>query len=152
MKTSAGLLAFRRASGGLEVFLVHPGGPFYRSKDDGVWSIPKGEFNEDEEPLAAAQREFMEETGFVVDGNFMELGTAKQKSGKLVHAWAVAADFDADAMVSNTFEMEWPPRSGRKAEFPEVDKGCWYGMAEARVKIIPGQAEFLERLEALLAR
>ena len=146
MKTSAGLLAFRRAPGGLDVFLIHSGGPFYRRKDDGVWSIPKGEPGDDEDLLAAAQREFREETGFVVSGDFIPLGHVKQKGGKVVHAWAIEADFDAAALVSNTFQLEWPPRSGVMQEYPEVDRGAWYTLAEAQVKMLPAQLPLVERL------
>ena len=142
-KTSAGLLLYRHASDGLDVFLVHPGGPFWAHKDDGVWSIPKGEFEPGEDPLAAAQREFMEETGFTPSGDFVPLTPLKQPSGKVVHAWAVEGDCDPALLRSNTFVFK-----GR--EYPEIDRGAWFGLAEARKKILRGQAEFLEQLDAQL--
>src|SRR5829696_7412301 len=123
MKQAAGLLVYRRTGGGLEVFLVHPGGPFYARKDDGVWSIPKGLFDADEDPLAPARREFEEETGQKIAGDFFELKPITQKGGKIVYAWAVEANVDADDIVSNTFDLEWPPKSGKMQEFPEVDRG-----------------------------
>jgi predicted NUDIX family NTP pyrophosphohydrolase len=150
-KQSAGLLPYRLRDGQLEVFLVHPGGPFWARKDEGAWSIPKGEFADGEDALATAQRELTEETGFTVAGPFRPLGTIRQAGGKLVHAFAVAADFDAARVVSNQFELEWPPRSGRKVSFPEVDRAAWFNLAEARVKMNPAQAEFLPRLQAALA-
>ncbi|HYU28464.1 MAG TPA: NUDIX domain-containing protein [Gemmatimonadales bacterium] len=142
-KTSAGLLLYRHASDGLEVFLVHPGGPFWAHKDDGVWSIPKGEFGPDEDPLAAAQREFTEETGFTASGDFVPLTPVKQPSGKVVHAWAVERDCDPALVRSNTFEFK-----GR--EYPEIDRAAWFGLAEARRKILRGQAGFLDELDAQL--
>jgi len=142
-KTSAGLLLYRHASDGLEVFLVHPGGPFWAHKDDGVWSIPKGEFGPDEDPLAAAQREFTEETGFTASGDFVPLTPLKQPSGKVVHAWALEGDCDPALVRSNTFEFK-----GR--EYPEIDRAAWFGLAEARKKILRGQAGFLEELDAQL--
>ena len=150
MIISAGLLAYRRREGKLEVFLVHPGGPFYKKKDEGVWSIPKGEFDNGESPIDAARREFTEETGFPAEGEFIPLGEAKQRSGKLVHAWAFETDFDAARMQSNTFRMEWPPKSGQTAEFPEVDRGEWFDLTEARRKMLAGQVVFLEALESRL--
>jgi predicted NUDIX family NTP pyrophosphohydrolase len=144
-KRSAGLLMYRRHHG-LEVFLVHPGGPLWAKKDLGAWSIPKGEYGKDEEPLAAARREFEEETGFPAVGDFIELGELKQPSGKIVSAWAFEGDCDAQNLRSNNFEMEWPPRSGRTMEFPEVDRGSWYSIEEARKYLLPGQLEFLDRL------
>ena len=144
-KRSAGLLMYRRKEG-LEVFLVHPGGPFWAKKDLGAWSIPKGEYEVDEEPLAAARREFKEETGIPATGNFIELGELRQPGGKVVSAWAFEGDFDANELRSNTFEMEWPPRSGRKMEFPEVDRGAWYSVEEARRRLTPGQIIFVDRL------
>lgn len=137
MKTSAGLLLYRRRGNVLEVFLVHPGGPFWATKDDGAWSIPKGELAPGEEPLAAARREFTEETGLVAEGDFMQLTPLKQKSGKVVHAWAVAMDCDPAAIRSNTFTFK-----GR--EYPEIDRAGWFGIPEARKKILPGQAAFLD--------
>ncbi len=146
---SAGILAYRRRSGEVEVLLVHPGGPFWAKKDLGAWSIPKGLFVPGEDPLAAARREFTEETGFVLEGEFAPLGPLKQPSGKTVHAWAVEADLDATKIVSNTFELEWPPKSGTRRAFPEVDKGAWFSLREAQEKILKGQREFLDRLTRL---
>lgn len=144
-KRSAGLLMYRRKSG-VEVFLVHPGGPFWARKDLGVWSIPKGEYGAGEEALAAARREFEEETGFSADGDFIELGEVRQASGKIVSAWAVEGDCDPASLRSNTLELEWPPRSGRKMEFPEVDRGGWFALEEARKHLLAGQVMFLDRL------
>jgi predicted NUDIX family NTP pyrophosphohydrolase len=151
-KRSAGLLLFRDRAGALEVLLVHPGGPFWARKDAGAWSIPKGEFGDDEAPLAAAQREFAEETGATVDGDFIALTPVRQWSGKIVHAWAVRADFDPARLRSNTFTMEWPPKSGQLREFPEVDRAAWFTLDEARAKIQPGQLPLLDRLAELLQR
>jgi len=131
------------------VLLIHPGGPFWKGRDAGAWSIPKGELDEGEEPLAAARREFTEETGFVAAGAFVALTPRRQKSGKTIHAWAVEGDCDAAALKSNEFEMEWPPRSGRLARFPEADRAEWFPIAEARLKLIAGQLAFLDDLEAL---
>jgi len=133
------------------VFLVHPGGPFWSRKDAGAWSIAKGEYEPDEEPLDAARREFREETGFEASGEFVPLGEVKQAGGKVVAAWAFRGDFDAAAIVSNTFEMEWPPRSGRLREFPEVDRAAWFTLEAARVKMLESQRSFLERLAAATA-
>jgi predicted NUDIX family NTP pyrophosphohydrolase len=150
-KQTAGLLLHRVRDGRLEVFLVHPGGPFWAKKDDAAWSIPKGEFVEPEDPLAAAQREFTEETGFIAAGPFVSLGTLKPSGGKVIHAFAAAApDLDPTKIVSNTFAMEWPPRSGKTAEFPEVDRAAWFDVATADQKIHRGQAELLTRLIASL--
>jgi predicted NUDIX family NTP pyrophosphohydrolase len=149
-KQSAGLLVFRRSKSGLEVFLVHPGGPFWAKKDQGAWSIPKGEFAEDEEGLAAARREFREEVGQDVAGEFLPLTPRRQPSRKTVHAWAVEGEVDARALVSNEFELEWPPRSGRMQRFPEVDAGAWFHLDEARRLIQPGQLPILEELAQLL--
>jgi predicted NUDIX family NTP pyrophosphohydrolase len=132
----------------LEVLLVHPGGPFWAKKDDGAWSIPKGEFADGEEPLDAAKREFEEETGIPAVGDFIALESLKQPSGKLVFAWAVRSDFDPSRLKSNTFSMEWPPKSGRQQEFPEVDKAEWFNVEAARRKILKGQAPFLDQLLA----
>ena len=137
---------FRFRDGVLEVFLVHPGGPFWKNKDEGAWSIPKGEFNDDEDPLAAAKREFKEETGITCDGNFTELVPVKQKSGKLVYAWALNKDIDPAVIKSNLFEMEWPPKSGRMQEFPEVDKGEWFNIGVAKKKINVQQSNLLDQL------
>ena len=145
-KRSAGLLLYRRGARGLEVFLVHPGGPFWAKKDIGAWSIPKGEYAEDEDPLAAARREFTEETGFAVSGPFVELGTIRQASGKLVTAWAVEGDCDPAALVSNFCEIEWPPRSGRRMEIPEVDRGEWFSLEGAAERILDSQRPLLDLL------
>lgn len=147
---SAGLLVYRRRDGALEVFLVHPGGPFWQNKDDGAWSLPKGEYTDEEEALAAAQREFLEETGMSVSGTFSSLAPVRQAGGKIVHAWAIAGDFDAAAIRSNTFTMEWPPRSGKMRSFPEVDRAAWFTLQEARVKILAGQRPLLDELAAML--
>lgn len=146
-KQSAGLLLYRQAAKDIEVLLVHPGGPFWVKKDKGAWSVPKGEYGADEEPLAAAKREFAEETGQVApEGEYIELGEFKRKDGKTVKAWAIESDFDAGKIKSNTFEMEWPPRSGQKQEFLEVDKAAWFTLARAPEKMHQGQAVFIERL------
>jgi predicted NUDIX family NTP pyrophosphohydrolase len=150
-KQSAGLLVHRLRDGNLEVFLVHPGGPFWAKKDAGAWSIPKGEFAEPETPLDAARREFTEETGVTLDGPFAPLGQVRQAGGKFIHAFATEADFDADKIVSGTFQLEWPPRSGRSVEFPEVDRAGWFGLTLAAEKLNPAQAEFLARLRAAQA-
>lgn len=136
----------------LEVFLVHPGGPFWAKRDNGAWSIPKGLIEADEQPLAAARREFKEETGFDVDGEFSALGQLKQPSSKVVHAWAVQMDLDASQLNSNTFSLEWPKGSGNVRDYPEVDRGGWFELAEARRKIFHGQAVFLDRLREHLAK
>jgi predicted NUDIX family NTP pyrophosphohydrolase len=148
-RRSAGILLYRHRAGGLEVLLVHPGGPFWRNRDEGAWSIPKGEFDDHEDALAAARREFAEETGTAIDGEFVALAPHRQRSGKTVHAWAVEGDLDAAAVRSNSFSMEWPPKSGRTAEFPEVDRAAWFPIAEARKKLLPGQLPFLDQLEAI---
>jgi predicted NUDIX family NTP pyrophosphohydrolase len=145
-KRSAGLLMYRYSNAAIEVFLVHPGGPFWAKKDLGAWSIPKGEYEVGEEPLAAARREFEEETGFPAVGRFIELGDLKQPGGKIVSAWAFEGDCDPKALRSNTFTIEWPPRSGRKEEFPEVDRASWYSVDEAKQRLLPGQRAFLDRL------
>jgi predicted NUDIX family NTP pyrophosphohydrolase len=146
-RRSAGILLHRRGEAGLEVLLVHPGGPFWAKKDLGAWSIPKGEHLDGEEPLAAALREFAEETGTALSpAELTELGTIKQRGGKTVQAWAAEGDIDASAIRSNTFEMMWPPRSGAMVEFPEVDRAQWFSLEEARERINPAQAEFLDRL------
>jgi predicted NUDIX family NTP pyrophosphohydrolase len=146
-KRSAGILLHRRREGAHEVLLVHPGGPFWAKKDAGAWSIPKGEYEDGEEPRAAALREFAEELGAPPpDGELVELGEVRQRGGKVVTAWALAGDADADAVRSNTFTMEWPPRSGTIGEFPEVDRAAWFSLDEARERILPGQAPLLDRL------
>jgi len=149
-KASAGLLLYRNAAGGLEVLLVHPGGPYWARKDIGAWSIPKGEIEPGEEALAAARREFEEETGASVEGTFLLLPSVKLRSGKVVHAWAIEADFDAAGLRSNLFSMEWPPKSGQQREFPEADRAEWLSIDVARVKIHPGQAPLLDHLLARL--
>jgi len=151
-KQSAGLLLYRFHEGTLEVFLVHPGGPFWAKKDLGAWSIPKGEIDEGEDPLEAARREFEEETGFRPEGMFRELTPVKQRSGKIVHTWAVEGDCDSAAIRSNTFSMEWPPRSGRQQEFPEVDRAGWFSIPEAREKILDGQRALMAQVELILHR
>ncbi len=143
-------MVYRRREDGVEVFLVHPGGPFWTKKDLSAWSIPKGEYEEGEDGLAAARREFSEETGFAVDGEFVEVGTVRQAGGKVVTAWAVEGEFDAGLLRSNVFELEWPPRSGRLQEFPEVDRGGWFSMEEARERILKGQLGLLEMLEGVV--
>lgn len=146
---SAGILGFRRTRGVLEVLLVHPGGPFFAKKDAGAWSIPKG-LIEGDDLLAEAKREFVEETGFSICGEAIPLGSIRQKSGKLVHAWAVEGDWDLASFKSNTFELEWPPKSGKRQSYPEADRAAWFSIAEAREKILAAQAEFLDRLVAQL--
>ena len=143
---SSGLLLFRRRPGGLEVLLVHPGGPFWSRKDLGAWSIPKGGHEPGETPIDAAQREFREETGFSVDGPFLPLTPVRQAGGKLVTAWAVEGDLDASAVRSTTFTMEWPPKSGRQKEFPEVDRAAWFPLDMALQKILAGQRPLIEEL------
>jgi predicted NUDIX family NTP pyrophosphohydrolase len=150
-KQSAGLLIYRERDESLEIFLVHPGGPFWQNKDLGAWSIPKGEFEPTEDPLAAANRELLEETGLKVEGPFAALTPIKQRGGKIVHAWAVAADFEVGEVVSNTFSMEWPPRSGKMREFPEVDRAEWFDFKEALEKIIEAQRQFLSELKTRLS-
>ena len=149
-KTSAGLLLFRKSKNMLEVFLVHPGGPFWKNKDAGVWSIPKGELNEKEKPLQAAIREFYEETGIAVSGEFMQLQPIVQKSGKTVLAWAIEKNIDASTISSNNFELQWPPRSGKLQSFPEVDRGEWFLISEAKKKINVAQISLLTELEEKL--
>ena len=155
-RESAGILLFRRRDGRIEVFLVHPGGPFWRNKDKGAWSIPKGEVQPGEDPLEAAKREVREETGLELDGEFLELAPRRQPGGKLVRVWALEGDWDPADIASNTFSMEWPPKSGRLQEFPEVDRAAWFDLPTAREKIHKGQIGFLdelaERLEQKSAR
>ena len=146
MKLSAGLLLFRRTNDYPEFFLVHPGGPFFAKKDAGWWTIPKGEILENEQPLAAASREFEEETGFIPSGNFIELNPITQKAGKKVFCWAVEGDMDASVIVSNTFEMEWPPKSGKIKSFPEIDKAAWFDIETGKRMIMAAQVSFLEEL------
>jgi len=149
-KQTAGILLYRVRNSELEVFLVHPGGPFWAKKDTGAWSIPKGEIEEQEDLLNAAKREFHEETGFSLNGNFTALTSLKQRGGKTVHAWAVQGDCDAAGIKSNFFSMEWPPRSGKRAEFAEVDRAAWFTLETAKEKILPGQMKFLEELQRLV--
>ncbi len=152
-RTSAGILLYRVRPAGPEVLLGHMGGPFWASKDDGAWSIPKGEHGPDEDPLAVAHREFQEELGFPVPaGTLVPLGSVKVTSAKVLNVWAVEGDLDATATRSNTFELEWPPRSGRMQEFPEIDRAAWFGLDEARTKVLKGQVPFLDRLGDSLAR
>lgn len=151
-KKSAGLLLIRETSGYLEVLLVHPGGPFWSRKDEGAWSIPKGEFEEGEDPLEAARREFEEETGSPAPGKAIPLSPLKQPSGKVVYAWAIRGDFDPVLLRSNSFPLEWPPKSGRVQEFPEVDRADWFTVALAKRKILKGQADFIDQLQVILGK
>ena len=151
-KWSAGILLYRKRDRGVEVFLVHPGGPFWDKKDHGAWSIPKGLYESDEDPLVAARREFTEETGAPMEGTFVPLLPLTQASGKVVLAWAVEGDIDATTVKSNTFSMEWPPRSGRVQAFPEVDRAGWFDLATARMKLQRGQHGFLDQLEERLQK
>jgi len=148
-KRSAGILMYRRRDGELQVLLGHPGGPFWAKKDAGAWSIPKGEIDEGEDPLAAAKREFTEETGLRPDGELVALTPIRQKGGKVVLAWAIEGDCDARAIESNVFSMEWPPKSGHMEAFPEVDRAAWLDLAAARDKIIAAQVPFLEQLPSV---
>jgi predicted NUDIX family NTP pyrophosphohydrolase len=152
MRQSAGLLLFRVRDSGVEVMLVHPGGPFWARRDEGAWTIPKGEFDANESPLAAARREFREETGtdVDVDGPFHALQPVRQAGGKHVHAFAVEADFDAATLASNTFELEWPPRSGRLQRFPEVDRAAWFTLAHAAAKLHPAQRPWLDEIATVV--
>jgi len=153
-RRSAGLLLYRRRVGRTEVFLVHPGGPFWARRDEGAWSIPKGEYGEDEEPLAAARREFAEETGLEPPGDAaaaLALRPLRQAGGKWVHAWAVEGDCDPGTIRSNTFTLEWPPRSGREREFPEVDRASWFDLSAARRAILKSQRPLLDELDATLS-
>jgi predicted NUDIX family NTP pyrophosphohydrolase len=149
-KKSAGLLLYRRNGGRLEVLLVHPGGPYWRRRDSGAWSIPKGEIEDDEAEETAARREFAEELGYRPQGESLPLGEAKQPSGKLVTIFALLGDWEPGGLVSSSFEIEWPPRSGRKQQYPEVDRAEWFSLDIARDKILKGQAVFLDRLAELL--
>ena len=151
-RRSAGILLYRRTGAEPEFLLVHPGGPFWAKRDEGVWSLPKGEYEDGDDPLESARREFEEETGTALEATeLIELGSVRQKSGKLVVAWAAEGDLDAEAVHSNSFEMEWPPRSGRTAEFPEVDRAGWFGADAARTKLVAAQAAFVDRLLERLA-
>ena len=146
MKVSAGILVYRFRGKDLEVFLVHPGGPFWKNKDNGAWSIPKGETEPGEDNLEAARREFKEETGFPVSGHFIELAPVRLKSGKVVHAWALEKDLDPESLVSNTCAVEWPPHSGKMIDVPEVDRGDWFKLDMAKERINPGQLPLLDEL------
>ncbi len=148
-KQSAGILLYRNKTTRLEIFLIHPGGPFFKHKDEGAWSIPKGEFLDGEEPLAAAKREFLEETGQPIDGNFIKLTPVQLKSGKIIHAWAVEGDINHQNIISNHFEMEWPPKSGKMMSFPEVDKAGWFDADMAKLKLNAAQVRLVEELEDL---
>ena len=150
-KRSAGLLIYKKREGNLEVFLVHPGGPFWARKDLGSWSIPKGEYSPEEDPLAAARREFREETGMDAGVDFQELTEIRQKGGKYVKAWAVEGDYDPAAVKSNTFSLEWPPNSDKQLEFPEIDRAGWFPLEIAREKILASQLPLLDELEKKLA-
>ncbi|MEO8664035.1 MAG: NUDIX domain-containing protein [Ignavibacteria bacterium] len=145
-KQSAGILLYRFTDGSMEIFLVHPGGPLWSKKDAGSWSIPKGEFTNEEDALTAAKREFFEETGTEISGDFHELKPVKQKSGKIVHAWTIKGNIDPDKIKSNNFEMEWPLRSGKMQSFPEIDRGCWFGVSEAKEKINQSQKALIDQL------
>jgi len=151
-KRSAGILLHREGHDGREVLLVHPGGPLWARRDDGAWSIPKGEYDEGEEPMACALREFEEELGSALEhvGELVELGEVRQRNRKVVTAWAAEGDLDPEAVRSNTFSMEWPPRSGRRREFPEIDRAEWFTLARAREKLVEAQAAFVDRLEERL--
>jgi predicted NUDIX family NTP pyrophosphohydrolase len=149
-KQAAGILLYRQSPGGLEVLLAHPGGPLWARKDFGAWTIPKGQFGADESALDAAKREFEEEMGSPARGEFVELGSIKQPSGKIVHAFTAEADFDVAKVKSNLFTLEWPPRSGKQGQFPEVDRAGWFSIDEARKRILRGQEPFLDRLLAAL--
>ena len=151
-KQSAGVLLYRQRAGELEVLLVHPGGPFWAKKDVGAWSIPKGEFEAEENPREAAFRELQEETGWTPDGEDIPLDPIRQAGGKTVYAWALEADLDPTTLVSNMFSLEWPPRSGREKEFPEVDRAEWFRMEEARRRMLPSQLALLDDLERKLRR
>jgi len=149
-KQSAGILLYKKIVNDLQIFLVHPGGPFFKNKDEGSWSIPKGEFLNDEDALIAAKREFEEETGQAIDGDFISLKSIKQKGGKTVYAWAVEGDIDHETIVSNVFDLEWPPRSGKMITIPEVDRADWFDVTAAKQKINPAQVLFIERLIEIL--
>ncbi|MDB5026278.1 MAG: hypothetical protein JWP78_4033 [Mucilaginibacter sp.] len=150
-KQSAGILLYRFRDKQLQIFLVHPGGPFFRIKDDGSWSVPKGEFADEEDPLHAAKREFLEETGQIINGEFRPLEPITQKGGKKVYAWAVEGDIDHKTISSNLFELEWPPKSGKKQTFPEIDRAAWFDVETAKIKINPAQAGLIDRLTHTLS-
>ena len=146
-KQSAGILLYRIVDNQFQVFLVHPGGPFFKNKDEGSWSIPKGEFGDGENPLDAAKREFLEETGQTIGANLIELAPIHQKGGKTVHAWAVEGDIDHETIVSNVFDLEWPPRSGKKQTFPEIDRAAWFDLQTAKEKINSAQVDLINELQ-----
>jgi predicted NUDIX family NTP pyrophosphohydrolase len=146
-KQAAGILVYRKSKSKSEVFLCHPGGPLYKNRDDGVWQFPKGEFESDEDPFAAAKREFKEEVGHEIEGEFEKLKPVKYKTGKIVHAWAVEGNPAGGEVKSNLFSMEWPPKSGRQAEFPEVDRCEWFEIEVARIKILPALVPFINEIE-----
>jgi predicted NUDIX family NTP pyrophosphohydrolase len=151
MKQSAGLLIYRKSNSAIEVLIVHPGGPFWAKKDKAAWSLPKGEFEENEDTLTTAKREFKEELGHEPpEGEYIEIGSVKNKSGKVIHGWTVEGDVDVSMIKSNTFKMEWPPKSGQHQEFPEVDKAGWFSLEKAKEKLNPAQAEFIDRLAETL--
>lgn len=150
IKKSAGILLFRERAGHFEVLLVHPGGPFWAKKDEGAWSIPKGELEADEDPLLAAVREVKEETGIEIDGDLIAIKQLRQPGGKIVYAWAAEGDFDAAALKSNSFSMEWPPKSGLRRDFPEVDRAAWFALELAKSKILRGQAGFIGQLQEII--
>lgn len=152
MQKASGILLFRKLGNVTEYFLVHPGGPFWKNKDTGAWSIPKGEFDDNEEPLKAAQREFEEETGLPVKGEFIELKPVRQKSGKMIYAWGCEGNIDHTIIQSNTIKIEWPPRTGKFIEIPEVDRGGWFSYEKAKEKMIPGQVPLLEELNQMLRK
>lgn len=149
-KQSAGILLYRIQHSNLQVFLVHPGGPFWKNKDAGAWSVPKGEFLDDEDALLAARREFQEETSQAIDGKFIKLKPVKQKSGKIIYTWAVEGDIDENNVISNTFPLEWPPKSGTMVEVPEIDKAGWFDVITANDKINPAQVALIEELVGLV--
>ncbi len=150
-KRSAGVLLYKQTTQGMQVFIGHPGGPYWAKKDNGAWSIPKGEFEEGEDAFEAAKREFKEEVGGDVPaGEPIELGDFKVTSGKIVTAWALEADFDPEKVSSNLFEIEWPPKSGQKQEFPEIDKAGWFTLSKATIKLVKGQVQIIEKLAELL--
>ncbi|WP_104381550.1 NUDIX domain-containing protein [Sphingobacterium sp. HMA12] len=146
---SAGILLYKFQEKGISFFLVHPGGPFFAKKDEGWWTVPKGEVADDESELEAATREFLEETGYLPSGSFIRLDPIKQKGGKIVHCWAVEGDIDPDSLISNDFQIEWPPKSGRIQTYPEIDRGAWFTMEEAKKKINMQQISFLEQIAAI---
>lgn len=149
-KQSAGILLYRIKDNSLQVFLVHPGGPFWKNKDAGAWSVPKGEFSDDEDSLVVARREFQEETGTAIDGHFIKLLPVKQKSGKTIHAWAIEGDMDETGVISNTFQLEWPPKSGKMMAVPEIDKAAWFDVEAAKEKINEAQMGLINELVVIL--